>query len=125
VQRSLWLKLLTVTAVLLLLAASGATEERRAAAPAAPAPESKAAPQTGRKTHSEAERIDINTATKAQLMNLPGVGEATARQIIMDRPYAKKDQLKTKKILTAQQYDRIKELIIARQPVRKKPPHKY
>jgi DNA uptake protein ComE-like DNA-binding protein len=67
-----------------------------------------------------AELIDLNTATKAQLMTLTGVGELTAQRIIKNRPYAKKDQLKSMKILTDQEYDRIKDRIIARQPPKKK-----
>jgi len=53
-------------------------------------------------------------------MTLTGVGEATAQQIIKNRPYAKKDQLKSKKILTDQGYDKIKDKIIAKQPPKKK-----
>ncbi len=62
-----------------------------------------------------AEPIDLNTVTKEQLMTLTGVREVTAQQIIKNRPYAKKDQLKAKKILTDQAYDKIKDKIIAKQ----------
>ena len=69
---------------------------------------------------SPAEPIDFNMATKEQLMTLTGVGDVTVQQIIKNRPYAKKDQLKSKKILTDQGYDKTKDKIIARQPPKKK-----
>ena len=48
----------------------------------------------------------------------------TAREIIRSRPFAKKDQLKSRKILTEQGYDRIKDRVIAKQPPGKKAAHK-
>jgi DNA uptake protein ComE-like DNA-binding protein len=60
--------------------------------------------------------IDINAATEAQLKSLPGVGDAYAAKIVAGRPYARKDQLKSKSILPAATYDKIQDRIIARQP---------
>jgi DNA uptake protein ComE-like DNA-binding protein len=59
--------------------------------------------------------IDINSATEAQLKALPGVGDAYAKKIIAGRPYARKDQLKSKNILPAATYDKIQEQIVASQ----------
>jgi hypothetical protein len=38
-------------------------------------------------------KIDINNATEKQLVDLPGVGKATAGKIIAGRPYASVDDL--------------------------------
>ena len=63
----------------------------------------------------KAELVDINSATATQLKALPGIGDAYAAKIIAGRPYAKKDQLKTKNIIPASTYDKLQEQIIARQ----------
>jgi DNA uptake protein ComE-like DNA-binding protein len=70
-----------------------------------------------------AELIDINTATKEQLMTLKGIGEARSDAIIKGRPYRAKNELVDKKIITQAVYDDIKDLIIAHQ-VPAKPPAK-
>ena len=63
-------------------------------------------------------QLDINTATEAQLKAIPGIGNTYAAKIIAGRPYAKKDQLKSRKILPGPVYNQVKEGIIAKQPVR-------
>ena len=61
------------------------------------------------------ELIDINTASKEQLVPLKGIGDVRAEAIIKGRPYKGKDDLVQKKILSKNVYDGIKDQIIAKQ----------
>ncbi len=59
--------------------------------------------------------IDINSASKAELMTLAGIGDARADAIIKGRPYKGKDDLVQKKIVPDAVYQGIKDKIIAKQ----------
>ena len=59
---------------------------------------------------------DINTASEADLKALAGIGDAYSIKIIAGRPYAKKDQLLSKKNVPQSTCDKIKDKIIATQP---------
>ncbi len=74
---------------------------RAAPPPAArPAPAATAAPAAAQPT-AAGRRVDINTATEAQLDALPGIGPARAKAIVAGRPYSDVKELEAKKVLPA------------------------
>jgi competence protein ComEA len=74
----------------------------------------KAAAET-KKAPSKTQPVDINSASMDDLKLLPGIDDAYAQKIVDNRPYQKKDQLVSKKIIPKGAYDKIKDRIIAMQ----------
>jgi competence protein ComEA len=102
-----------------LLAGALAAQSKSAADPKnAAAKTAASAKDTGKKATGGL--LDINTATVDQLKALPGIGDAYSKKIVDGRPYARKDQLVSKSIVPQATYDKIKDLIIAKQSSAKK-----
>jgi DNA uptake protein ComE-like DNA-binding protein len=55
--------------------------------------------------------LDLNTATREQLLTLPGLGGNLADRIIAGRPYQKPDDLVSRHILPRAEYSKIADLI--------------
>lgn len=111
--------------VLGLLAVTAASAQSPASTPAAPAtavskqqPAAKPAavkPASTKMAAKKVEMLDLNSATREQLVALPGIGETYADAIIKNRPYKAKDELVSRKVIPAAAYKKIRTKVIAHQ----------
>jgi len=114
---------LQVVSMGLLGAALAATLAFAQATPATPASPAKTTTTTTKtstrmskeKAVSAMPTIDINSASKEDLMKLPGVGDAIAEKIIAGRPYTSKVQLESKGIVNKATYAKIRSHVVAKQ----------
>ncbi len=60
---------------------------------------------------SSKKTISLNSASQAELEALPGIGPVTAGKIISGRPYQSVEELKSRKVVTASVYEKIKDLL--------------
>jgi DNA uptake protein ComE-like DNA-binding protein len=58
--------------------------------------------------------LDINAATREQLISLPGVTGAEADQLIAKRPFDDPGQLVTRHVLPQSKYDKISDRLTAK-----------
>jgi DNA uptake protein ComE-like DNA-binding protein len=89
------------------------TSQAQTRGPSAPAP--------------AASQIDINSASRDDLMTLEGIGEVRADAIIRSRPFKVKTELVDRRIIPEALYDRIADKVSARAvpvapPARPAPP---
>lgn len=75
----------------------------------------KKAASSAASTSASKELLDLNSATKEQLAELPGIGDAYSQKIIDNRPYKAKTDLVKKKVIPQATYNKISSMVIAKQ----------
>src|ERR1700751_1599307 len=106
-KRKILIALVALFVSISLTAGSGWAQGKDTGKKAAP-------PATSTKQKTE-QLMDINSASKQELMTLPGIGDAYSQKIIDNRPYRAKNQLVQKNIIPQATYDKISGQIIAKQ----------
>ena len=104
-----WLVACLLAAVVITPLSAQTTKDTPKKATAAPAP-----------TAKSSDLLDLNSATVDQLKSLAGIGDAYSKKIVDGRPYQRKDQLVSRNIIPQATYDKIKDLVIAKQSTAKK-----
>jgi DNA uptake protein ComE-like DNA-binding protein len=98
-------KVILAAAAILVSAVAGApaalAQGARPVAPAAPA---------------TAGQIDINSASRDDLMSLDGIGEVRADAIIRARPFKAKTDLVERRLIPESVYEKIADKVMARPP---------
>ena len=113
--KGMWLRICLVALAVIFISSIGIAADKKAPAKAAPAAKEAAAKPEVKKADAKTDLLDINTASKDELKALEGIGDVYSQKIIDGRPYAKKDQLLSKKIVPDATYKKIAGKIIAKQ----------
>lgn len=77
--------------------------------------DSKAVAQGLKDGLSSKRSIDLNKATKQDLMSLPGITSQKADHIIAERPYANIHQLVSRHVLSEDEYAQVQDRVVVNQ----------
>ena len=72
-------------------------------------------PRTPIKPINKPSIVDINAAPEADIVSV-GIDKAIAKKIVDGRPWRSKRDLVTKQLLSKEQYDKLKDSLVAKQP---------
>lgn len=111
-----------VSTILLLAALVGCAKqqssqdlkEQTAQATAAVKRDAKAVAAGIREGWSRDKPLDLNTATKEELLSLPGMTAAEADRVIAGRPYGEPGEVVTRRIMSKTEYDNIADRVTAK-----------
>jgi DNA uptake protein ComE-like DNA-binding protein len=106
----------------LLLLLAGCTQQQRtedlkqkaAQATAEAKRDTKAIAEGIRQGWNQDKQVDLNSATKEQLLTLPGVTSPLADRIILGRPYNAPADLLTRHIMRKAEYEKISNRLVAK-----------
>lgn len=117
------LKHFQILAILLLAGLVGCTQqqqspeqirEKTAEATAEAKNDAKAVADGIREGWDRSKTLDLNTASRDQLMSLPGLSAAEADHVIAARPYNEPSDLVTRHIMAKSEYERIQDRVTAK-----------
>ena len=89
-------------------------KEKAANATAAIKSDTKAAAEGIREGWNRDKALDLNKASKDDLLALPGITPEKADKVIASRPFTSPDQLVSRGILTSSQFEKIKTKVLVK-----------
>jgi DNA uptake protein ComE-like DNA-binding protein len=116
-------KIIAGFAILLLLLVAGCTSqksgpdelrEKTAQATSDFKRDAKALAQGVKEGWNRDQPLDLNKASKDQLLSLPGMSTEGAERIIDGRPYRNASELVSRRVISQQEYDKIKDQVTAK-----------
>ena len=87
--------------------------QRTAEATATMKRDAKAVAEGVKEGMSRDKTLDINKASRQDLLTLPGITERQADRIIAERPFDDAHDLVTRRVVSQEEYDRIRDRVIA------------